>query len=176
MAAILDRARTLIGDLLVDGQDPNVDELDLLGYLDAHRCTVRYMPLQPIPTISPSGTQYLTFAADLGDWETDATFVDGTWATVVPVTSDWQAGVWTFAAQPTLDVRASGHTYDVAAAGADALDAWAAAAARCYDMTVDGQSLRRSQMAASLRDAAARLRMQARPESATLTRSDMGGL
>lgn len=176
MAGLLARTRALIGDPLVDGQDPNVDELDLLAHLDAHRYEHSQMPLAAVPTYSPSGTAYLRFVADVGDWETDATFVDGTWTALVPTVSDWQAGRWTFAATPTLPVRISGQSYDLAAAGADALEGWAASAARCYDMAVDGQRLSRSQVAASLRDAAAKLRLQALPETASLIRSDMGSI
>lgn len=175
MADLVDRTRTLIGDPNSDGQDPNVDDLDLITYLDAHRETVQYMTLQPVPTITPSGTVYVRFAADVGDWEADATFVDGGWATVVPASSEWQAGLWVFAIEPIMPVRVSGHTYDLAAAGADALEGWAAAAARCYDMSVDGQQLQRSQIAAGLRESAAQLRMRARVEVGRLERADTVG-
>lgn len=175
MADLIDRTRALIGDPNTDGEDPSVDDLDLIAHLDGHRETVQYMPLQAVPSITPSGTTYVRFAADVGDWETDATFVDGGWATIVPVSSEWQAGLWVFATQPALPVRISGHTYDLAAAGADALEAWAASAARCYDMSVDGQSLSRSQIAAGLRESAAKLRMRARVEVGVLNRTDTIG-
>lgn len=176
MAGLLARTRALIGDPVVDGQDPNVDELDLLAHLDTHRYEHSQMPLTAVPTYSPSGTSYLRFEADVGDWETDATFVDGNWTAIVPTKSDWQAGRWTFAATPTLPARITGQSYDLAAAGADALEGWAASAARCYDMAVDGQTLSRSQVATSLREAAAKLRLHAYSETASLVRSDMGSI
>lgn len=49
-------------------------------------------------------------------------------------------------------------TYDYDAAAAEVLEAWSAQLARAYDVTMDGQSLKRSQMAATVAARAASYR------------------
>ena len=69
------------------------------------------------------------------------------------VTEITQAGFVTFAADQSSDapITWSGLAYDMHAAAAAVLNAWAAAVAPAYDVEMDGQALKRSQMAAGLR-------------------------
>lgn len=64
-------------------------------------------------------------------------------------------------------------TYDLYAAAADLLEMWAAREKLSFDVTADGQTMHRSQKAATLLALAATYRRQQRPQVAMQVRSDV---
>jgi hypothetical protein len=71
---------------------------------------------------------------------------------------------------PTL---LTGITYDLSGAAADVLTDWASAVKEGYDLTADGQGLKRSQRHAQLLTQAAAFRARAVPGTITLRRTDV---
>lgn len=63
-------------------------------------------------------------------------------------------------------------TYDLYAAAADLLEAWAAREKLNFDFDTDGQSFKRSQKAAALLALAREYRRQQRPASVAMVRTD----
>jgi hypothetical protein len=71
--------------------------------------------------------------------------------------------------------HASALAYDLNAAAAEICDAWAAALSSAYDVSMDGQSLKRSQAADAIAQRAATFRAKALPKTVRLTRRDVAG-
>lgn len=144
MAALITQVRLLIADPAGSGQAFSDDEIQTA--LDRYQTVVRYAPLHPEPTLLPTGVaEYRDYFANRGDWEADEQLVDASWNTLTPATSDRQTGHWTFASPgQNPPVYIVGKTYDLYAAAADLLEAWAAKLKLEYDFSTDGQSFQRS--------------------------------
>lgn len=194
--------RTTMADLIALVRkmiyDPSSQSLfadqDYQDRLDASRDDVRYEGLAIAPSIvnTPStNNQASTIFADYYSsyqwWEADVVIqgqgsTGAPWIVLTPTTSDYIVGHWTF--EPNVftagtipgqlpPLFATGKVYDPYAAAADILEFWAAMLASSYDVTADGQTLRRSQMMAAKLTLAAQYRRRAKPKRAKMTRSDV---
>jgi hypothetical protein len=101
---------------------------------------------------------------------------------LTPASSDLIVGHWQFENSVFTNgtvpgqlppVFATGKVYDVNCAAADLLEFWAATLAGAYDVTVDGQSLRRSQLMTAKLALAEYYRRKAKPKLSKLDRHDV---
>lgn len=143
--------------------------------LDAYRVEWRYVPLVGVPTQSPGGVGWLTYDAAAPYWEADATFYDAALAPIVPVTSDWTAGRWTFSTEPAAPVVILGWNHDPYQAAADLLEIRAAQTAEEYDFTTGPDSYKRSQKHKQLLALAERYRAMS-PRLKALAMADVAAL
>lgn len=170
MQAVVERLRSMIGDKSLP-QHFSGD--DLQGNLDSYRERVRYHSLCPIPTYTPSGTQYLEFQSEgVRYWEGGVTVCDASYNALESADADLINGIWTFDVHQANGVLVSGFTFDMNAAAADSCDQWAAALSRSFDSSDSEQRMMRSQMAKSLREQAAQFRQGQKAGVGTAVRSD----
>lgn len=159
MAHLIARVRMLIGDT----GTPHFTDDQVQTALDTYRVSYALAALTPEPGL-PNAASTVWLAPDgLDAWESDGVLYDANGNAVTPTASDWYAGRWTFPS-PTGVAWLAGSTYDVHAAAADLLDAWAAQLAREFDVSLDGNSYNRRQQTVELANRAASLRMRARPQ------------
>ena len=171
MEGLVGRLRLEIGDPAGDGAVWSDDALE--AALDRRRTEVRYLELTPVESVAPGGAvSTLEYRASEGDWEEGAELVDGCWAALTPETADGLSGRWTFAGSVPPPVMVSGARYDVAAAAADVLEAWAARVKLEFDFTTGDQRFDRSQKLAGLLAAARLQRARQRPTAAEMVRGD----
>ncbi len=171
MADLITRVRLLINDPA--GASPVFSDQEVQDALDRHRSDVRYLELTPAETVAPGGAvSYLDYYADRGDWEADEALYDSTYAALAPSASDRLTGHWTFAADTDPPVYLVGKSYDVYAAAADLLEAWAAREKMAFDFDADGQGFKRSQKVQMLLAMAREYRRQQRPVSVGMVRTD----
>lgn len=193
MADLITEVRTMIND--PSGASQQFSDLDVQIRLDRYRDDIRYEALQIAPSIvnaastnNVAQTIFADYYSAYGWWENDVTLqgnnitTGAAWILLTPVSSDYVAGHWTFEANIFTagtapgqypPVFATGKIYDLNAAAADLLEMWAITKVGKFDATVDGQTLRRSQLYTQLKDAANLYRRQARPRIAHLVRSDI---
>jgi hypothetical protein len=171
MADLIARVRTMIAD--PTGSSQTFDDQTIQDYLDRHRTEVRYVELRAAETILAGGTvEYRDYYADYGGWEADEKLYDGTYNELTPTTADRLTGHWMFATSQLPLVYIVGKHYDVYAAAADLLEAWAAKEKLNFDFDSDGQSFKRSQRVAALLQMAREYRHQQRPVSVGMVRTD----
>ena len=173
MAALITRVRLLINDTA--GASQLFADQDIQDVLDASRLDLRNMALTPSVTYSGTSITYLDYYADLGDWEDDVVLRQFLTTIVSPATSEPIAGHWTFSTTTLPPLTISGKTYDVYRAAADLLERQAARWTTSYSISVDGQSLQRSQVLPALLSLAQSYRRQARPRAIAFTRTDLAG-
>ncbi len=193
MSDLIARTRLLIADPA--GASQQFADQDIQNWLDANRDDIRYESLVIAPSIvntASTNNQAATIFADYysryGWWESDVTlqaYVNGqAWVVATPLASEllidqahWQfeLNVYTSGTVPGQlpPVFATGKIYDVYAAAADLLEFWAAVFAGAYDVNVDGQSLRRSQLMTAKHALAEVYRRRARPKLAKMVREDV---
>lgn len=174
MYALIDRVRHLIYDPA--GADQVFTDDEIQDALDRHRLNVHYLSLTPQETRAlGEATAYYDYYAVFGDWEDGPTVVDCNYDEISSEDYTFEpiVGHWTFTESKTPPVYATGWVYDVYAAAADLLEAWAAREKLAYDFTSEGQSLRRSQKAQALQELARTYRRQQRPMSVGMVRSDV---
>ncbi len=186
MAELIGRLRTLIGDPA--GDDAMFGDEELQAFLDARSTEYRYLELTPVATIAPGGSVvHLEYVAalrrewrdgvglchTLGDWEDGVKLYGPDYAEIEPATADLARGRWTFEAHQPAQVRLVGRTYDLNAAGADALEAWATRVKAAYDIRSGDQSLARGMQFAQIMAAAMTLRRRARVGAGRIGRSDL---
>lgn len=165
MAPLITRLRRLIGDPASSEQTWSDEELE--DALDQHRLDRAYVSLTPVDSIA-AGTgavSWLEWWAEAGDWEADATLVDGTYAPLTPDTSMPLLGRWVFAAHQAGPVLLSGRQYDLYGAAADVLEAWADLSRRTVTDWKDTVK--------ALLDSAARYRARQAPQTVRMVRSDL---
>jgi len=168
MGKLIARVRQMIGD--TDAANYAFDDDAVQAALDAHRFHAEYAALQPVAEYSAGGEAiYTTYRSGAAPWESDAVLMDGSYNALTPDDADWMNGEWTFNAGQAPPVLIRGKYYDLYAAAADLLEEWAARLARDYDFGTDGDSFKRSQMAASLREQAERYRARAWASVAEIT-------
>lgn len=109
----------------------------------------------------------------VGDWDTSAVLQDAAGTVLTPATSDLVSGYWTFSTDPGGLVYLTGATYDLYAAAADLLDAWAAQTKLAYDYSQNGQQFVRSQQTKAILTLAATYRRKRRPRHTRWERSDL---
>lgn len=173
LTELLHRLRLLIGD--PDSDSRQFTDEELQDFLDSQRTDHRLRRLQPLPDISnDSGPGEQTFTAfPWTNWEPDAVLRDAYHEPLTPVNADWRRGFWTFSNAPREPVTITGKTFDIYAAGADALEVWAARIKLEYDLrTADYEHPRMQRLQAMLL-LADRLRHRQRPVRAVLRRNDL---
>jgi hypothetical protein len=162
MRPLVRQLRRLVGD---DGPENerlfSDDELE--QFLDTCRVFVVHAPL--VPAEAPPTKLW---RARQQFWEEGARVTGGEVAA-----EDALVGVWELVAETAGPLFVTGYTYDLYAAAADVLEVWAAREKWAYDVTVDGQTLRRSQVGDRLMALAQSYRRLARPVSAVTYRSDI---
>jgi hypothetical protein len=191
MASLISTVRSRIGDTSDITQ--MFPDQAIQDALDDTREDIRYEPLAIAPSIvnlpstgnTPS-TIYADYYSVYQWWETDVVLQGNagslSWAVITPVTSEPIVGHWSFELTPFVNgtvpgqlppVFATGKVYDPYAAAADLLEFWAAQLAGSYDITVDGQTLRRSQLMAAKLAMATAYRRKAKIRRATMVRTDV---
>lgn len=174
LADLLARLRDLVADPAGASQAWSDDELQ--RRLDAHRLDVRYLELTAAASIAPGGAvSYLDFYAPdgTGDWEANEILLGNTYSVLSPASADRDVGHWTFSAGQTPPVFLIGFAFDLYAAAADVLLAWASKLKLEFDFKSDFQEFARSQQASAMIALAATYRAQARPTSAVSIRRDV---
>jgi len=167
--------------------------------LDQNRDDIWYEPLKMAPAIvnaaSTNNVPSMIFAdyySNFSWWESDvvlqgnSTSTHAAWVVLVPVASDLIVGHWSFEASTLAalfangtfpgqypPVWATGKSFDIYAAAADLCDIWSAYMAGSYDITVDGQTLKRSQLMQAKQTLANVFRRQAKPKMAKMVRRDV---
>lgn len=131
-------------------------------------------------------TIFADFYSQYKWWETDVVvqgYQNGQpWIVLTPTSFEPIIGRWTF--EPSVfttgtapgqipPLFATGKIYDLNGAAADLLKYWAATLAGAYDITVNGQTMRRSQLMQAKLTLAQVFLSQARPKTAKMTRSDV---
>lgn len=192
MADFIARERQMIADPA--GVNQTFTDQDIQDRLDANRDDVRYEGLAIAPSIVNTGStnnQPQTIFADYYSkfqwWESDVVLqgqgIGGAaWVVLTPVVSDYIVGHWQFELDPLHTgtvpgqlppVFATGKVYDLNAAACELLEFWAATLAGAYDITVDGQSLRRSQLMTAKIALAEMYRRRAKIRIAKMDRHDV---
>lgn len=191
MISLILTARKMIAD--PEGPNQQFSDQEIQDRLDDWRDDIRYEDLTIAPSIvnTPStNNQPQTIFADYYSkykwWELDAVLqgydAGQPWIVLTPTTFEPITGHWTFEAnvfaQGTVPgqlppVFATGKIYDLNAACADLLEQWGASLGCAYDITVDGQTLRRSQMMQNKLTLAQVFRRQAKPKVAKMVREDV---
>lgn len=170
MSSLIATTRQLIGDVATP-QD-FLDQ-DIQDVLDANRDEVRYELMHPMPDIQPGQNGSLvaqfvwaSYQSEFQYWESDVviqglnTANNQPWYVLTPQTFEYINGKWTFAVTlPALatppgqypPVYATGKVYDIYTAAAMLLERRIALRAlSSFDVSADGQSLRLSQIIATL--------------------------
>src|SRR5215471_3956679 len=195
MSQIISRVRTMIQDL--SGANQFFADQDIQDTLDETTEFIRYEPLQIAPTIvntASTGNQpsviFIEYFSQFQWWEQDAVLQGNNipsnqaWKVLTPVQSDYINGHWWFEdpttefTSPTVPgqyppVFVTGKVYDLFRASADLLEFWGASSAASYDIMVDGQNLRRSQLMTAKIALAEVYRRKAKPKVARMVRDDL---
>lgn len=191
MSDLIARERLMIGDPA--GASQHFLDLDIQDRLDANRDDIRYEGLILGPSIvntASTNNQAATIFADYYSkypwWEQDIVlqgyFNGAAWVVLTPLASDYITGHWQFELNVFTSgtvpgqlppVFATGKVYDLNASAADLLEFWAVSLSGAYDITVDGQSLRRSQLMTAKFAAAEYYRRLAKPKIAKMSRGDV---
>jgi len=195
MSALISKVRLMIADPLSDS--PYFQDQDIQDYLDANRDDIRYEGLTIAPSIVSNShtnntpqTIFADYYSKYGWWSSDVV-LQGTnssgnpWKVLTPVASEllldmahWQFELDVYNTGTSVPgqlppIFATGFTFDVYAASADLLEIWGASLACAYDITVDGQSLRRSQLMTAKLALAEKYRMKAKPKLSKIVREDV---
>lgn len=191
MADLISEIRRMISD--PSNANQQFDDLTIQTYLDSYRDDIRYEPLTIAPSIvnnANTGNQAVTIYADYYSqykwWEADvalqANSGGNAWVIVTPTNSNYVVGHWQFensvfatgtAPGQLPPVFATGKVYDLNAVAADMLEFWCATLVDAYDIVIDSQSLRRSQMITARTNLAAMYRRKAKPQIAKAVRNDI---
>lgn len=194
MSQLITQVRLMIGDPA--GASQQFSDQNLQDVLDQSREDVRYLPLAVGPSIvnaaSTNNTAQVIFADYYADgyqwWESDVVIqgnnvsTGAAWIVLTPVSSDYITGHFTFEANIFTagtapgqypPVYATGKIYDLNRAAADLLKMWALTCVGKFDVTVDGQTLHRSQLFQMKMQASAMYARLAKPRIAHMTRPDV---
>lgn len=190
MSDLISRVSIMIGD----PTNAQFSQQQVQDYLDDHRDDIRYEGLAIAPSIvniastaNSASTIFADYYSKYQWWEQDIVLQgQGStglpWIVLTPVASDYIVGHWQFETSVFTTgtvpgqlppVFATGKIYDPYAAAADLLEFWAAVYTTSYDATVDGQTLRRSQIMIAKLNLAARYRQRAKPLVAKQSRHDV---
>ena len=171
MAGLIARVRVLINDTSQASQifsDQTIQDV-----MDESRMDYRNEVLIPKPTFSGSQIQYLDYWHALGSWEDGMVLKQYLINIVTPATAEPIAAHWTFSSTTLPPVYLTGSLHDVYRAAADLLERQAAQWMLRYSVTVDGQTLQRSQALPMILNLAKTFRMKQRSGTIHLTRTDI---
>lgn len=192
MSALITRVSLMIGD----SSNATFTTQNVQDALDRTVQLVRYEILTPAPDIDPATASttaqfdWATYVSRYTDWEANEVIQAGlpagtgthNWGIVTPTTSDELRGIWTFdVTLPSIGTPPgqlpplfiTGAVYDPYLGAALLLEMWAAQVADAFDFTSDGQSFHRSQRGAAKLALARTYRMQAKPTTTHVVRSDL---
>ena len=193
MSQLITRTRLMIFD--ASGSNQFFADQDIQDTLDETLDFIRYEPLAIGPSLvntASTNNQPAVIFADYfsryGWWEQDVVLqginipTNAAWSVLTPVASDYINGHWQFElnvfTSGTVPGQyppcfATGKVFDLFAASADLLEFWGAALASAYDVSVDGQNLRRSQLMTAKLTLAEQYRRKAKPRIAKIVRDDI---
>ena len=192
MSQLIARVRLLIADPI--GPNQQFQDQDIQDTLDESRDDLRYEGEVIAPSIvnnALTNNQAQTIFADYYSkyqwWEQDVVLQGYSgglaWVVLTPVASDYVVGHWQFETNVFTSgtsvpgqlppVFATGKVYDPYCAAADLLEIWAATKVDAYDISVDGQNLRRSQMLLNREKLVLAYRRKSKPRKAKMERSDV---
>lgn len=193
MADLISQVRKMIADPA--GISQQFDDQTIQNTLDYYRNDIRYEDLIIAPSIvnnANTGGQADTIFADFysafGWWESDlvlqANYGNQAWVVVTPVAMEllidqahfqFETNVFASGTAPGQlpPVFCTGKVFDCWGCSADLLEIWAATMTGSYDITVDGQSLHRSQMLQAKMLLSQQYRKRAKPKVAKMVRSDV---
>jgi hypothetical protein len=170
MASLITSVRLLIND----PSSTNFSDQEVQDVMDeGARFDYRYLRL--IPSMTYQSSSYLDYYSNLTHWEDDITFWQWRITQVYPSLSENISAHWSFAMNTTPPVMVIGKSYDTYRAAADLLERLAARWLLSYNVTVDGQSLQRSQAAVAIQMQADKYRRKQRATTHQLTRGDITG-
>lgn len=179
------------------GASQQFDDQTIQDKLDELRTDIWYEPLKMAPAIvnaaSTNNVPSMIFAdyySDFGWWESDvvlqgnSTNTHAAWVVLTPVAMElilenahfqFETSIFTSGTFPGQypPVWATGKVYDLFAAAADLLEFWAAVLSSAYNISVDGQSLQRSQLMTAKLTLADQYRRRAKPRIAKVVRYDV---
>lgn len=195
MSQLIARTRLMIQDNPSGSGTNFFADQDIQDTLDENVDFIRYEPLQIAPSIvnlASTNNQAAVVFADYFSayqwWEQDVVLqgidipTNAAWKVLTPVASDYINGHWQFelnvftsgtAPGQYPPCFATGRVYDLYRASADLLEFWGASLAGSYDITMDGQSMRRSQHMQAKLTLAASYRRKCKPKVAKLVRDDV---
>jgi hypothetical protein len=192
MSSLISLVRTMIADPA--GASQQFDDQMIQDRLDQSRDDIRYESLAIAPSIvntASTSNQPQTIFADYYSgykwWEADVVLqgqgsTGAAWVVVTPTASDYIVGHWQFENTPFVNgtvpgqlppLFATGKVYDCNSAAADLLEFWGASLACAYDIVVDGQTLKRSQLMQGKLTMAQYYRRLAKPKVAKMHRRDV---
>jgi hypothetical protein len=173
MANLILSVRTLINDTLpVDAGQIFPDQI-IQDVLDESRLDVMSGSMIAKPTFSGANVTYLDYFTDFGGWEDGMLLKQYLTVPVTPSLIEPIAGHFQFAVNTFPPVYISGSLHDRYHAAADLLQRWAAQWALQFNVSVAGLSLQRMGASTALLTLAREYRMQQRPGTLVLTRSDI---
>lgn len=177
MAALIARVRLMINDTLPLGSGQVWLDQDIQNVLDESRMDYYNLQLKEQWTFSGTTPQVLDYFApkELGNWEDDFVIKQYLTVLITATTVEDIPGHFQFTATTLPPCFITGKTYDIYRASADLLERWSAKYALLFNVTVDGQSVQRSQAHSMLLDLAKQYRMKQRAGSIALKRADLGG-
>jgi len=171
MASLISRVRLLINDP-AGGSQIFADQ-DIQNVMDESRLDLMNEPLGHDPTYVSGSIQYLFYKHDLKNWEDGMVLKQYLTTIVTPSAIDPINALWTFAASTFPPVYVTGSVHDIWRSAADLCERRAALSVLSYDFSSDGQSFKRSQMAAGWLTLAKTYRMKQRAGSISMVRSDI---
>lgn len=193
MYDLIAQIRRMISDPFSDSMQ--FSDQDIQDRLDANRDDIRYESLTIAPSIVSNAntnntpqTIFADYYSKYGWWESNpvlqGTLNGNPWIVLTPVSSEllldtahWQFetdvyGTGTVPGQ-LPPCFATGRVYDIYRSSADLLEFWAVSLSCAYDISVDGQNLRRSQLMTAKFEAAKYYRRLARPKMGKMVREDV---
>jgi hypothetical protein len=173
MADLIAKVRVLIADPA--GASEQFTDQDIQDQLDEgpRRRDVYHLRLTSQYTLVYGGTiSYLDYWTDGGYWEQDAILQDGTYATLVPSTSDYLTGHWHFNASQTPPVYLTGKQYDPYGTAADLLESWMATVKQDIDFLSMGRTFKGSQQSTMIENLVKRYRRRQWVGSSLQVRTD----
>lgn len=171
MGSLISRVRLLIYDPA--GTSQVFADQDIQDVLDESRADVYNGVLRPQATFSGSSILFLDYLSKLGGWEDDYVLKQYLTIPVTPSNVEPIVGHFQFAESTLPPIVITGKIYDVYRAAADLLERQAAMWVLRYTMTVDGQSLQRSNVTTQLQALAKTYRMKQRAKTIYARRSDV---
>lgn len=195
MAQIIARVRLMIADPA--GASQFFADQDIQDTCDETVDFVRYEQLQIAPTIintASTGNQpaviFIEYFSRFQWWESSAVLqgidipTNGAWKVLTPSQADYINGRFWFEpsatefTSPTVPgqyppVFCTGQIFDLNWVAADLLTIWGAQLSSAYNISVDGQSLQRSQLMTAKLTLADLYRRKAKPRVAKLNRNDI---
>jgi|GEM_PF-911699 len=195
MSQIISRVRFMIQDL--SGASQFFADQDIQDTCDQYMDFVRYEPMRIAPTIINTASTnnqpsviFIEYFSRFQWFESDAvlegvnTSTHAAWIVLTPTESDFINGHFWFESSsteftsPTVPgqyppVFITGRVHDLYLASADLLEFWGAALSSAYDIAVDGQNLRRSQLMTAKLTLAEQYRRKAKPRVVKMVRDDV---